>query len=159
VPHNLRPIHELLGADLADAYQGQACSFIVCLFASWEAVADEYGHRGVDNAVKALAKSIRKSLPDDARAGQLTHDMFGVLVNRGRSASSAVARQIVERVTAVPAEVAKGRTVQLDLIAGVAASDEAPGLPPAQLVFEATWRALFVAPYRKDGVADGSRHR
>jgi len=106
--------------------------------------------------MKAVTELISRGAPDDARVAQLSQDMFGVLVYTGRSTSPSIARGIVELVAAAPVEVAKGRSVPLNVVAGVAASDEASGLPPAQLVFEATWRALFVAPYRKDGVADGS---
>jgi GGDEF domain-containing protein len=151
----LTPTEDLLGAELAKGYANQPCAAIVCQFASLKEIGDEYGMPGVDSALAAITEAIAVSLPPGALVAKLKLTIFCILLHGDNSTAARLARQIVRRVTEEPVEVPKGRVALLKAFAGTAASNEGTGLPPAQLIFEAAWRALTVAPYREGGVASG----
>lgn len=146
---------ELLSTELSRAYDAGQCAVVVCQLASMKEIGNQYGPQGVDEALKALSMLLLRAVPPGAKVAKLKLTIFGIVLRGDGQTALALARDIVQQADREPVIVAKNRAVHLKVAVGVAASNEGSGLAPTQLVFEASWRALDVAPYQKGSIASG----
>jgi GGDEF domain-containing protein len=142
---SMRTPHELFDDDLPAACLRAPCSLLVCDLLSWKEIGDRYGHTATDLAVDGLRAIVSKVLPRGAIAAHIRLTKYVILVHGDLTVGERLAHKIIREAASRPIVVSAPESVVLRIAVGVASSDD--GAVPARMAFDATWRAIGIAPH------------